>query len=92
MEKKRGYRIADFEQAMPAGAVIDEVRYKAKSGQLVNYVIGTVRVGDPAADADDGSMVGMRTCMVTWDNEGLCYNRRNGVRMKKWDLKLGGGV
>lgn len=49
-----GYRIADFEQALPEGAVIDEVRYNAKGGQRVSCVIGTVRV-----DAfTDGKTVG----------------------------------
>lgn len=32
MEKK-GYRIAHYERNLPAGAVIDEVRYRANGGQ-----------------------------------------------------------
>lgn len=41
---QNGYRIERYEQAKPEGAVFDEVRYKAKGGLRVNYVIGTVKV------------------------------------------------
>ena len=89
MEKK-GYRIEEFEQALPAGAEIDEVRYKAKGGQRVNYVIGTVRVADSssAIRGHQPAMVGMRTVMVTWDEDGLCRRRRNNERMPEFDIKL----
>jgi len=61
---KKGYRIAQYEQALPAGATIDEVRYHAKTGQRVNYVIGTVqvRVFHPDGILD-------KQVKVTWDNE-----------------------
>lgn len=73
METKKGYRIADFENALPKGAVFDEVVYQSNSGQRVKYVHGVV--GD-----------GVR---VTWDFIGKCYRRRNWVRMPEWDLKMG---
>ena len=42
MKANKGYRIAQYEQCLPEGATIEEVRYHAKSGMKVNYVIGTV--------------------------------------------------
>lgn len=88
MEKK-GYKIEQFEKALPAGAVIDEVRYKEKSGQRVNTVIGTVRVASRPEERQT-SMAGMRTVMVTWDDEGLCRRRGNNERMPDFDIKLEG--
>ena len=88
MEKK-SYRIEQFEKALPAGAVIDEVRYKAKSGQRVNTVIGTVRAASRPEERQ-ASMAGMRTVMVTWDDEGLCRRRGNNERMPEFDIKLEG--
>ena len=97
MEKK-GYRIAQYEQNLPAGAVIDEVRYAAKSGQRVNYVIGTVKVDDrenmrgtrPAADGTGMSMAGGQTVKVTWDREGLCRLHSNNERLPEFDINMGG--
>ena len=96
MEKK-GYRIAQYEQNLPAGAVIDEVRYTAKGGQQVNYVIGTVKVDEranmhdtrPAVDGPGKAMAGSKTVMVTWDSEGLCRLRSNNERLPEFDIKLG---
>ncbi len=83
MENK-GYKIAQYEQNLPAGAVIDEVRYKAKGGQKVNYVIGTVkrRVSRPGGFVD-------KVITVTWDDEGLCRRRDNNERMSEFDIKMG---
>lgn len=99
MEKK-GFRIEQYELAKPAAAVFDEVRYSAKGGLRVNYVIGTVKVDGlpggktaghtPAKAGVCEAMAGMRTVMVTWDYEGLCRRRSNGERMPEWDLKLEG--
>lgn len=103
MKRKQGYRIADYEQALPAGAAIDEVVYKSNGGLNVDYVKGTVREAPAKAGsegrlqpgtgghAESSSMVGLQTRMVTWDDEGLCYNRRSGTRMPEWDLPLKGG-
>ena len=55
--EKRGYRIEQYEQAKPEGAVFDEVRYKAKGGLRVNYVIGTVKV-DARANMRDTQPAG----------------------------------
>ena len=84
---KKGYRIAQYEQALPSGATIDEVRYHAKTGQRVNYVIGTVqvRVFHPDGILD-------KQVKVTWDNEGLCRKYENNIRMPEYDLKLEGGT
>ena len=101
----KGYGIARYEQNLPAGAVIDEVRYSAKGGQRVSCVIGTVKVDDranmrdtrPATDGpatamtgERSSMVGGRTVMVTWDSKGLCRVRSNGERLPEFDIKLDG--
>ena len=80
METK-GYRIEEFERALPAGAVIDEVRYGAHGGLMVKSVIGYIKIRSPFT----------RTILVTWDNEGLCRRRRNGERIPEWDVKLEGG-
>ena len=90
MEKK-GFRIEQYELAKPAAAVFDEVRYGAKSGQRVNYVIGTVLIDgfpDGKATGNLPAMAGMRTVMVTWDSEGLCRRRSNNERMPEFDIKL----
>lgn len=84
MEKK-GYRIAQYEQNLPSGAVIDEVRYKAKGGQRVNYVIGTVKRRVPI----QGGHVD-KVEVVTWDDEGLCRLHRNGERLPEFDINLRG--
>jgi hypothetical protein len=85
MEKKQGYRIAQYEQNLPEGCRIDEVRYNAKGGQRVNYVIGTakVRTGCPGGFVD-------RVVIVTWDNEGLCRIKKNNSRLPKYDIKFEG--
>lgn len=88
MEKK-SYRIEQYERALPAGAVIDEVRYKAKGGQRVNYVIGTVKVAS-GLEGQQPSMAGMKTVMVTWNDEGLCRRRGNNERLPEFDLKMEG--
>lgn len=88
---QNGYRIERYEQAKPEGAVFDEVRYKAKGGLRVNYVIGTVLIDgfpDGKATGDLPAMAGMRTVMVTWDSEGLCRRRSNNERMPEFDIKL----
>lgn len=71
-----GYRIADFEQALPEGAVIDEVVYQSKAGQRVKYAHGQVQ--------------DVTTIRVTWDDAGKCYKRTNWIRLTKWDLDLAG--
>lgn len=83
MEKKKGYRIAQYEQALPSGATIEEVRYNAKTGQRVNYVIGRVqvRVFHPDGILD-------KQVKVTWDNEGLCRKYGNNERLPDFDLTL----
>lgn len=73
-----GYRIADFEQALPAGAVIDEVVYKSKAGLHVKYVHGQVQ--------------DVSTIRVTWDDDGKCYKRTNWQRLPQFDLKLKPGA
>ena len=83
MEKK-GYRIAQFEQNLPDGAVIDDVRYKANSGQHVNYIIGTVKRQMPCPGGSVSKAV-----MVTWDCDGLCRLRSNNERLPEFDIKMG---
>lgn len=82
--EKNGYSIAQYEQNLPSGAVIDEVRYKAKGGQRVNYVIGTVkrRLAVPGGHV-------CKVEVVTWDSEGLCRLRGNGERLPEFDIKMG---
>lgn len=84
--KKTGYSIAQYEQNLPAGCRIDEVRYRAKGGQSVNYVIGTVKVRTncPGGTVD-------RVVIVTWDDEGLCRIKKNNSRLPEFDIKMGGG-
>ena len=85
MKKINGYRIAQYEQNLPDGCRIDEVRYKANSGQRVNYIIGTakVRTQCPGGFVD-------RVVIVTWDNEGLCRIKKNNSRLPKFDIKFEG--
>lgn len=83
MEKK-GFTIAHYEQNLPSGAVIDEVRYKANGGQRVNYVIGTVKLRVQVAGGHVDKVV-----MVTWDGEGLCRLRSNNERLPEFDIKMG---
>ena len=87
MNKQKGYRIAQYEQALPSEATIEEVRYYAKTGLRVNYVIGTVqiRIFHPDGILD-------KRIRVTWDNEGLCRKLENNIRMPDYDLKLEGGT
>lgn len=87
MEKK-GYRIAQYEQNLPDGCRIDEVRYNTKGGQRVNYVIGTVKIHVPVAGAP-GSFVD-KVELVTWDDEGLCRIKKNNSRLPEFDIKMGG--
>lgn len=82
--EKNGYRIAQYEQNLPAGAVIDEVRYKAIGGQRVNYIIGTVKRQVPCPGGSVSKVV-----MVTWDREGLCRLRSNNERLPEFDIKMG---
>ena len=83
-----GYRIADFEQALPEGAVIDEVRYNARSGLKVNCVIGTVKVKTPVGAGAWTDEVKM----VIWNEKGMCHLRCSGQWLPEFDLKLEGGV
>ena len=80
MEKKKGYRIAQYEQNMPAEATIEEVRYNAKGGQKVNFVIGWVTTATG------------KSLKVTWDDEGLCRKYNNNERLQEYDLNLEGGT
>ena len=82
MEKK-GYRIAQYERNLPSGAVIDEVRYRAKGGQRVESVIGTVKRRVPL-----GCEFRLKVEVVTWDGDGLCRVRCNNERLPEFDIKL----
>lgn len=82
--EKNGYRIAHYEQNLPAGAVIDEVRYRANGGQRVNYVMGTVKMRVTVAGGYIDKVV-----MVTWDGEGRCRLRSNNERLPEFDIKFG---
>lgn len=83
MKTNKGYRIAQYEQCLPEGATIEEVRYHAKTGMKVNYVIGTVNVLGLHAAASVGTVI-----KVTWDDEGLCRRRDNNQRLTDYDLNL----
>lgn len=83
MEKNKGYRIEDFEKALPTGAMFDEVVYQSNNGQLVKRVHGQV------ADVHDGTKSRIQ---VIWDANGKCYRRTSWMRMPEWDLKLEGDV
>lgn len=74
-----GHTIDQFESNLPAGAVIDEVRYKAKSGQKVNYLIGTVKILVETTK---------KVVMVTWDHEGKCRRRSNNERLPSYDIQF----
>lgn len=76
MEKK-GYRIEQFELALPSGAQFDRVVYEATGGQYVKEVYGRV-------------FVERRWKHVSWNRFGQCFNGNN-VHVPEWDLKLGGG-
>ena len=85
MKTNKGYHIAQYEQCLPEGATIEEVRYHAKSGMKVNYVIGTVNVLGLHAAASADTVI-----KVTWDDEGLCRRRDNNQRLTDYDLDLAG--
>ncbi len=75
----KGHTIDQYEANLPAGAVIDEVRYRAKSGQKVNYLIGTVKILVETTK---------KVVMVTWDDEGLCRRRSNNERLPSYDIQF----
>lgn len=85
MEKK-GFRIEQYELAKPAAAVFDEVRYSAKGGLRVNYVIGTVKVdGLPGGKTAGDTPAKAGVCEAM---EGVC-EAMAGMRtvMVTWDYE-----
>ena len=77
METK-GYRIEQFERAMPYGAQFDRVVYQATGGQYVKEVYGRVFI--------NGRWKG-----AIWNRHGQCSDLNN-TPMPDYDIKMGGGT